>query len=497
MNSETASRGLSRDSLTPELREKFERLQADPVTILQVGEGNFLRGFFDWMIQECRDLGLYRGAIAVTQPRPGGSAKLQTLKSQDGLYNVVVRGRENGESVERRQTIAVFKHIVDPYAEWEAFLKLAESPDLEFVVSNTTEAGLSYQPEALDESVPILSYPGKMTLFLYRRYLAFGGAEDKGLVFLPCELVEDNGDVLRGCMLKHCEAWGLPEAFIRWVIRHNRFLNTLVDRIVTGYPHGEAEDWFAEWGYRDALLTTAEPYHFWAIEAEPDLGGRLPLRQAGLNVQWVSDLAPLRLRKVRMLNGAHTFMAPLGILRGFLHVREALEDPDFGGAIRSMLEEEIIPSIPLPAAELQAYARELYERFRNPYIEHRLSDIAMNSTSKFRVRLLPSLLHYAERRKPLPKQLVRALAGLLRYGKVALIDGEYRGTSWVGEAYVVKDDPAALAAFEFAWHADGGSYRADTARRLLGLEHVWGTNLASVPGLADAVASEWEAMERL
>lgn len=492
---------MSRKVLRAEQAAASERLVNSKVKVLQIGEGNFLRGFFDWMLHECRKQGLYDGAVAVTQPRPGGKPKIEALAEQDGLYTLVIRGLEQGERVERTEVIQVFGQAFDPYANWNVFLSLAESPDLEVVVSNTTEAGLAYRPEALVEGQPIQSYPGKLTQLLYRRFTYFDGDPGRGLVCLPCELLERNGDELRNCVLRYSDDWGYPEAFKQWVREHNRFLNSLVDRIVTGYPDAaQAEAWFSEWGYSDPMLTTAEPYHFWAIEAEPELELErlLPLRAAGLNVHWVDDLQPYQLRKVRILNGAHTLMTPLGLLHGIPQVREAMEHPVLGKLVRETVEKEIIPSLPIAAEELAAYADAVYERFLNPFIFHRLADIAMNSLSKFKVRLLPSLLHDADGGQPLPQGLMQGFAGLLRYYKVAQVSEGFRGYTLAGEPYIVRDDAGHLAAIAAVWaEAESEGWALErTVAGLLGLSDIWGQNLAvRQPQLAAAIAAIIEEME--
>ncbi|MCU6712537.1 tagaturonate reductase [Paenibacillus sp. J5C_2022] len=480
-----------------------EQGDAGPVTILQIGEGNFLRGFFDWMIEQCRKQGLYDGSIAVTQPRPGGKPKIDALAAQDGLYTLVLRGLEEGNPVERREVISAISEAFDPYSEWDRFLSLAERPELKVVVSNTTEAGLAYRPEPYTEGQPIHSYPGKLTVLLYRRYLHFGGSPDAGLVCLPCELLERNGDTLRQCVLQYCEDWELPESFKQWVKEHNRFLNSLVDRIVTGYPEQElTERWFGEWGYRDPMLTTAEPYHFWAIEGELELERLLPLRKAGLNVHWVDDLKPFQLRKVRILNGSHTLMTPLGIVLGLETVREAMEHPQVGRLVKLAVEHEIIPALPeLDAAELRQYAQDVYGRFLNPFIRHRLSDIAMNSLSKFKVRLLPSL-QYAMRHSDLPAGLVAGMAGLLRYYKVSKGDNGFVGEALNGSRYTVRDDEELLELIAGIWSVAERQAQPlqETVAQLLSREELWGCNLnalASGNRLAAALSSQLDVWEGL
>ncbi|MFC4601218.1 tagaturonate reductase [Cohnella hongkongensis] len=465
-----------------------------PVTVLQIGEGNFLRGFFDWMVQESRKQGLFRGGVAVTQPRPSGKPKIDALNGQDRLYTLVIRGLDNGEPVERRELISVFAEAFDPYEDWQRLVRLAESPELRIVVSNTTEAGIAYRPEALTEGEPIVSYPGKIAYLLYRRYLAFGGAADRGLLFLPCELLDRNGDALKEAVLKYAADWGLPEAFREWVTTANRFLNSLVDRIVAGYPDQEqAEAWFAEWGYRDDLLCVAEPYHLWAIEGEPELDELLPFASAGLNVVWTDTLEPYRKRKVRILNGAHTLMTPLGILCGVEYVRELMEDETLGAFVRRTVGEEIIPTLPYPQDEMAAYANEVFDRYLNPFVRHRLSDIAMNSVSKFKVRLLPSLEHYALKGERAPDGLARGLAALLRYYRVRQEENEYRGTAFDGRSYAVRDDAEALATLAAAWDEAGRTRETpeETAGRLLACETLWGKDLSQWPGLAAQVAQVW------
>jgi tagaturonate reductase len=492
---------LNSHHLTEEQLSNYRSMKQSPVTILQIGEGNFLRGFFDWMIHECLKQGLYDGSIAVTQPRPGGRPKIEALADQDGLYTLVIRGLENGERVQRTEVISVFGQTFDPYTNWDAYVALAESPDLRFIVSNTTEAGLVYRAEEPEEGKPVQSFPGKLAQLLYRRFTFFEGDPDRGLICLPCELLERNGDELRSCVLRYSEDWGYPEAFKEWVVQHNRFLNSLVDRIVTGYPDdAQAEAWFGDWGYKDPMLSTAEPYHLWAIEAEPEMEQLLPLRKAGLNVQWVDDLKPFQLRKVRILNGAHTLMTPLGLLYGIVQVREAMEHDVLGPLVRHTVEKEIVPSLPVAEQELLEYANTVYERFLNPFIRHRLSDIAMNSLSKFKVRLLPSLLHYAGSGSKAPEGLARGFAGLLRYYKVKRTEAGYEGTTLGGASYMVRDDAGMLETVAKVW-SSAEEQRwpiSATVERLLGLESIWGRDLAAEwPELGEQLSSCIAEMERL
>ncbi|WP_435171869.1 tagaturonate reductase [Paenibacillus glycanilyticus] len=476
----------------------YNRMKSYPVKALQIGEGNFLRGFVDWMIHRCNEQGLFNGSIAVSQPRPTGAAKLQELKEQDGLYYQWIRGLNDGELVDRRELISVFSAFIDPYQEWDRFLAQAANPDLELVVSNTTEAGLVYQASEWAPDQPILSYPGKLTLLLYRRFEHFGGDPGKGLLLLPCELVERNGDKLRDIVLQHASDWKLPEPFADWIREHNRFLNSLVDRIVTGFPAEEANERFEEWGIKDRLLNAAEPYHIWAIEGEEELDERLPFVKAGLNVVWTNDLQSYQLRKVRILNGAHSWMAAYGLLNGLNEVREVVEHPVYGAHLREVVFKEIVPSVPLPEGEMKAYAGQVIERFANPYVRHKLTDIAMNSLSKFKVRLLPTLMAYYERTGDLPPFIVKAFASLLKLYRVKLTEeGAYVGTRLDGSQLLIRDDAAMLAELASLWNkADNGELSLkELLEDVLGRDVWWGMNLNGIAGLAERLTAEIAQLE--
>jgi tagaturonate reductase len=316
---------------------------------------------------------------------------------------------------------------------------------------------------------------------------------------LPCELLERNGDTLRECVLTHAEDWGLSDSFKQWIAVHNRFLNSLVDRIVTGYPADDAEALFDKLQYRDAMLNAAEPYHFWAIEAEPELESVLPFVKAGLNVVWTEDLKPYQLRKVRILNGAHTLMTPIGLLSGAEHVRGLMEDPSLGQWVRTAVASEIIPSIPIDEASLTAYANEVYDRYLNPFIRHRLLDIAMNSVSKFRTRLLPTMISYIENNQTLPEGLIRGLAALIRLYRVERQeDGSYTSTAFDGRQLTVRDDASVLEAMAAAWN--GGSSRT-AVDQALSCADWWGQDIRTIAGVdiataVTAILEQWEDERR-
>lgn len=499
MGMDVAEQRLKLSCLQSVDRQGAEEVRRTPVKILQIGEGNFLRGFFDWMINECRKQGNFEGSVAISQPRSSGSSKLKTLKEQDGLYTLIIRGLEQGKSVEKSEIIPIVSRVIDPYQDWVDFLSIGQSPELEIIVSNTTEAGLTYRPEALVEGTAIESYPGKLAYLLHKRFTAFAGDPAKGLLILPLELLERGGDELKRCVLQYSQDWGFSTAFMEWVERDNRFLNSLVDRIVTGYPERDAKDWFAKLGYRDELLNVAEPYHFWAIEGEVELEQQLPLQKSGLNVHWVQDLRPYQQRKVRILNGAHTLMTPLALLYGLSHVREIMEHAEFGAYVAAAVEQEIIPSMSITTSmepsELLLYAESVYERFSNPFIQHNLADIALNSLAKFKVRLLPSIEAYVELGCGLPERLIQGLAGLLRYYKVQETAAGFQGTTLLGEQYVLRDDPALLTILAETWCGAEGRALVDTVAMLLNNEELWGSSLDRIEGLLEAITYYLEELE--
>jgi len=502
MSASTKRPKLKLNLLGNDGQRKCKEMMERPVKVLQIGEGNFLRGFADWMLHESARQGKFHGSVVVTQPRPGGKAKLEQIREQDGLYTMITRGLSQGEPVERTEMISVFARCLNPYEEWQEFLELAELPSLEFVISNTTESGLKYVPSEYMPGEPVLSYPGKLTVFLHRRYERFAGDPSRGLIHLPCELLEGNGDVLRDCVLRHSEDFGFSEDFRTWVKGCNRFLNNLVDRIVTGAPSREEADLLTDrWGYEDQLINTAEPYHLWAIQGEEALDKRLPLKQAGLNVHWVKDLKPFQLRKVRILNGAHTLMSSLGILHGIEHVREAMEDPRIGPWIKETVHQDIVPALNMPEQNLDEYAEEVFERFLNPYINHKLQDIALNMVGKFKVRVLPTLLSYEKNQGAWPARLIRGFAAmLLLYRAVPTPDG-YQGQRLNGEPVALRDDPGILASLAAHWEgydALGSDRRQQLNLRvgaLLSDPELWGENLDERDGLREAIVEEMLLLE--
>ena len=371
-----------------------------PERVIQFGEGGFLRGFVDWMLSKINECSDFNGSVVVVQPIKDGFC--DTLNSQNGLYTHIMRGVEGVET----RVIDVISRCVKPYEDFDEYLRLAENPDFRFIVSNTTESGITFSADDKLTDTPPHTFPAKLTRLLLRRFeLGL-----PGFIFLPCELIDRAGDALRDCVLKYADLWSLGEDFKSFINNENVFTNTLVDRINTGYPRGEE----LSLGYEDKMVNTSEYFHLWVIESDYDIEKELPFSSAGLNVIVTKDkLEMYRTRKVRILNGAHTSTVAHAILSGFETVGSCMSDDGMREYIRRNVFEEIIPTLDLPREELEAYAESVLERFANPYVNHLWKSISLNSVSKFKVRVLPSILEYERRFGKAPKNLVFSLGRLI------------------------------------------------------------------------------------
>lgn len=407
-----------------------------PERIIQFGEGGFLRGFVDWMIQKLNDNGSFDGSVVVVQPIAQGMCDM--LEKQNCVYTHVIRGVEGVE----KSVIDVISRCVKPYDDFEAYLKLAENPDMRFIVSNTTEAGIVFESEDKMTDIPPKTFPAKLTLLLKRRY----DLGLKGFILLPCELIDRNGDNLKKCVLSYADLWNLGEGFKAWIESDNVFANTLVDRINTGYPRGEDMNL----GYEDNMVNTSEYFHLWVIECGADIEKELPFKTAGLNVIVTKDkLNMYRTRKVRILNGAHTSLVPYALLSGFDTVKSCIDDEKMCAHVRACVFDEIIPTLDLPKDELVEYAEGVIERFANPYIKHYLSSIALNSVSKFKVRVLPSILEYIKRYNKMPNTLIFSFAKLIDFYKTDMTNDDKDVVSFMKTASVKE-----ILANEKLWGED-------------------------------------------
>ncbi|MBO5200425.1 MAG: tagaturonate reductase [Clostridia bacterium] len=453
------------------INDKVTEKQNRPIKVLQFGEGNFLRAFVDYMIDIANEKGVFDGSIAIAKPISFGS--LELFDKQDNLYTVLLRGKENGKVVNDSRIITSVAKTVDCKDDYEEFMALAELDTLRFVVSNTTEAGITLDKNDHFDGLPE-TYPGKLTKFLYTRFERFGGAEDKGLIILPVELIEANGKKLKECVLALCDTWNLPGEFKAWIDSANVFCSTLVDRIVTGYPRGEAEKVWNELGYRDDLVDIGEPFALWVIESDKDISAELPLDKIGLPVVFTNDQRPYRERKVRVLNGAHTSSVLAGYLYGIDIVRDCMQDELMGAFVRRVVMDEIVPQVNLPLSEVQAFAASVFERFENPFIDHALLSISLNSVSKWKARVLPSFKDYVKNNGKLPRLITFSMAALLAFYTATDLreDGLYAQRK-NGDEYVIHDDRFIL---EFFAEKSAGSAEALVDAALANVDF-WGEDL--------------------
>ncbi len=456
-----------------------------PPQILQFGGGNFIRGFADWVIQEMNERLDYGAGVVVVKPTP--SRRQDWLTAQNGLFTLCLTAQQDGQPLRKTQLIDCIQRQIDPYDSPEALWEMARVPSLRIVMSNTTEAGIFFDPQATLLDAPQVSFPSKLTRLLWERFQAFEGDPAMGWVVIPCELLEENGTRLLDIVLSHARQWQLPMAFEAWVRESCHFCNTLVDRIVPGYPADQAEKWREELGYEDHLLVEAEAFHLWVIQGTPEVMEAFPAHKAGLQVIFSDQLDTFRTRKVRILNGAHTCMVPVAYLAGLRTVKEAVADPAVGLWIRELLLQEIAPGLPGPQEELLAYVQDILQRFANPFLHHELISIALNASTKFRTRVIPSLLAWTDTHDSLPPRLLLALAAHLVF---------YSGTSSAG-SIPLQDEPDRLAIFANWWRQwrEGSLSTENLVTQALAHEDLWGHDLSLLPGIVELVAEKVDLIQ--
>ncbi|MDK2805888.1 MAG: tagaturonate reductase [Thermoanaerobacterium sp.] len=464
----------------------YKNYKKYPEKVVQFGEGNFLRAFVDWMINEMNEKGVFNGSVVVVQPIQNGLVDI--LNEQDGLYTLILQGIKDGKAERVHKIMNSISRGIDPYRDYESFLKVSESDSIRFVVSNTTEAGIAFDESDRFDITPHNSFPAKLTAFMYRRYKHFNGRSDRGLIVIPCELIDKNGLKLKEMILKYADFWNLEKGFVDWVENDNVFCSTLVDRIVTGYPREDIDKIQDEIGYEDSLVDVGEIFHLWVIEGPKWIEEEFPASKIGLNVKFVDDITPYRDRKVRILNGMHTTMVPVAYLYGIDTVKEAVEDEVVGKFIRDAAYEEIMPTLDLPEDEIKEFVKEVFDRFKNPYVKHYLTSIALNAMSKYETRVLPSLLEYVKRFGKLPKKLVFSLASYMEF---------YKGNRG-SETIPLSDEPEILEMYQNLWKNFDGSYDGIKyiVTRVLEYDKVWKMNLNEVKGLNDAVTEYLYLIEK-
>jgi tagaturonate reductase len=444
--------------------------------VIQFGEGNFLRAFIEWIIWKTNQKTGFNGSVVVVQPIEKGM--VEWLNEQDGLYHLNLQGLQDGKPVDSVDLIDVISRGLNPYTQFQEYLQLAEQPEIRFVISNTTEAGIAFDPACRLDDAPASSYPGKLTQLLYHRWQFFKGDKSKGLIIFPCELIFENGKHLKECIRQYIDLWNLGPDFSAWFEEACGVYSTLVDRIVPGYPRDNAAQLCERVGYEDRLLDKAEIFHLWVIEAPKEVADEFPADKAGLHVLFVPSEAPYHERKVTLLNGPHTVLSPVGYLSGLNTVKECCEDPEVGRFVHQVMYEELLPTLNLPKEELLQFAGDVVERFRNPFVKHFVTSIMLNSFPKFKTRDLPGLKTYLERKGELPKGLVLGLAGICTY---------YKGGKRGEDEIVPNDDPKIMELLKQLWAT--GDVRK-VAEGVLADDFIWGEDLNAIPGLTDLLAAD-------
>lgn len=465
-----------------------------PERIIQFGEGNFLRCFVDWIIYNMNQKTDFNSSVVVVQPIEKGM--VDWLNGQDCLYHVNLQGRLNGEVVNSLTRIDVISRALNPYTQNQAFMALADEPSIRFVISNTTEAGIAFDPSCKFTDAPANSYPGKLTQLLFRRYKTFGGAADKGLILMPCELIFLNGHHLKGCIYKYIELWKKDfgtdyEGFKAWFTDHCYVCATLVDRIVPGFPRKEIKQIQEKICYEDNLVVQGEAFHLWVIEKPEnmsidELKAEFPAEKAGLNVLIAESEKPYHERKVTLLNGPHTVLSPVAYLSGINIVRDACNDPVVGKYIHKVQFDELMQTLNLPMDELQKFASDVLERFNNPYVDHQVTSIMLNSFPKYETRDLPGLKTYLERKGELPQGLVFGLAAIITY---------YKGGKRSDGADITPNDNVEIMQLLKDMWATGDTQKV--AEGVLAADMIWHEDLNKIPGLTELVKEDLDKIQKL
>ena len=450
--------------------------------VIQFGEGNFLRAFIEWIIWKTNQKTDFNASVVVVQPIDRGMVDM--LNEQDGLYHLNLQGILDGKPVDSVDLIDVISRGINPYRDFQDYLKLAEQLEMRFIVSNTTEAGIAFDPSCKFTDAPASSYPGKLVQLLYHRYEHFKGDMGKGFIIFPCELIFENGKHLKECIRQYIELWKLGEDFSNWFEKACGVYSTLVDRIVPGYPRDNAAELCERVGYDDHLLDKGEIFHLWVVEAPKEIEKEFPADKAGLNVLFVPSEAPYHERKVTLLNGPHTVLAPVGYLSGLNTVRECCEDETIGAFLHKVMFDELLPTLNLPEEELRKFASAVLERFVNPFVKHFVTSIMLNAFPKFKTRDLPGLKTYLERKGELPKGIVLGLAAICTY---------YKGGKRGDDEIVVNDDEAIKKLLVDLWATEDVEA---VAKGVLGAEFIWDEDLNKIPGLTGMLAIDLALIQR-
>lgn len=458
-----------------------------PVKILQFGEGVFLRAFADYAVDIANEENNFNGNIAVILPRSG---KTDRFAKQNNIYTVCLRGQQDGQVYKENRVITSIDSVISARDEYDAFMALAHEDALEFVISNTTDAGITYNEADQFSDCPPSTFPAKLTKFLYERYTYYQGDMQKGLVMVPTELNDDNGQLLKSCVLQYAALWNLDDAFTAWLASACRFVDTLVDRIVAGYPAGNIDAIQEELGYEDALLDQAEPFSLWVI-GDPSLADKFTIGSDKFHVEFTDNIQAFKEQKVRILNGAHTSMVLGAYLSGLDYVGQCMADPVVRRSLDQTVFGEIVPTVDLPREKAEAFAKAVYERFENPFVNHALLAISLNSISKWKGRVLPTFKDSVAATGKLPKWLTYSLAALLAfYRSTEEGDGCLIGARAAGNTYEIHDDAEKLAFIK----ENAAKATAEYVRAVMSHSDFWGEDLTAIAGFADAVTAHIDRM---
>lgn len=464
------------------INEFYKRERILPEKIIQFGEGNFLRGFVDCLIDTANEKGVMDASVVLVQPR--SDSKVDLFNSQDCLYTLLTRGIDKGETVDESRIISCISRCISPYRDYMQFLDLAKDENINVIISNTTESGIVFNGNDEPVDMPPITFPAKLTALLYARFKAVLGDTAKGFLILPTELIEQNGDKLKEIVIAYAKKWELREEFIPWIEASCCFANTLVDRIVAGFPREETLALEQRLGYEDRLMDVCEPFLQFFIECDEKFRDRIPFENLGFDVEFVDDLTPYRLRRLRLLNGAHTASVLSAYLEGYETVSEMMADKKYEAFLGRLLSEEIVPFINMEEG-LEDFASAVINRLKNPFIKHRLLDISLNSFSKFRVRDLSSIVEYYKANGVAPDCLCYSLAALIRFYKGEFKDGRYIGIRGT-EEYEIRDSLEFLVDISKAYESD------DVIREILSNTSIWGIDLMQIYSLYEKVAAFYD-----
>lgn len=458
-----------------------------PERAVQFGTGAFLRGFVEFFVDSANRQGIFNGRIVAVGSTPSGRS--DTLTAQNGLYTLVTEGIEHGDPVREMRVISALSRSLSAESQWNEVLKIARDPHIEIVFSNTTEIGIVLdETDSLSNGQAPKTFPGKLTAFLLERARHFGFSAESAVDVLPCELIEQNGQKLKGIVESLARSWKVEATFFEWIRDNVVFCDTLVDRIVSGSPDKERTQILSqELGYGDELITVCEPYRLFAIEPPAGSHPRLGFASADAGINITNDVSPYRLRKVRILNGAHSIMAPLALLAGKTTVFDAMSDSGIRSFIEAMIFAEIVPCVDAPQAE--EFAREVLNRFSNPYLRHALFDITLHGTAKIGVRIVPSIATSQQRFGRVPELLTFGFAAFLYFMR-----GELQRDRGRAGLDVPKDLEG--SAIQDAWQNVVDDSELDAFVKKICALAIWGVDLSAIPGYTDQVAADLRSIDR-